>query len=95
MDEQTIALTKCWQLLVQPPAPGASSYSKVRVWVSKENGALLKCEAYGLDDRLQKTFRVVSGQKSRDGLWILKQMRIEAAAGSRSEPTYLEIDPEK
>ena len=92
--EQTILLTKCWQLVATPGA-SASSYSRVRVWVAKETGALLKCEAFGRDGKLARTFRVVSGQKTADGLWILKQMRIESATtrpGGDRTPTYLEID---
>jgi hypothetical protein len=87
--EQTILLTKCWQILVTP-GESPSTYSKVRLWVAKESDALLKCEAFGRDGKLARTFRVISGQKTKDGLWLLKQMRIEAADGAL---TYLEIDP--
>ena len=87
--EQTILLTKCWQILVTPGG-SPSTYSKVRLWIGKDSPALLKCEAFGRDGKLARTFRVISGQKSKDGLWLLKQMRIEAAAGGL---TYLEIDP--
>jgi hypothetical protein len=93
--EQTILLTKCWQILVTPPSVGASTYAKVRVWVAKDNGALLKCEAFGRDGKLARTFRVISGQKTAEGLWILKQMRIESAnprPGGDRKPSYLEID---
>jgi outer membrane lipoprotein-sorting protein len=91
--DQTIMMTKSWQLLVQPPSAGNSSYSKVRLWIGKENGALLKAEAYGRDGKLARIFRVVSGQKLDDGLWILKSMRIESMTSSRGDrtPTYLEI----
>jgi hypothetical protein len=91
--DQTIMMTKSWQLLVQPPSAGGSSYSKVRLWIGKENGALLKAEAYGRDGKLARVFRVVSGQKLDDGLWILKSMRIESMTSSRGDrtPTYLEI----
>jgi hypothetical protein len=93
--EQTITLTKCWQLLVQPPSANASSYGKVRLWVAQESGALMKAEAFGRDGKLARTYRVVSGQKTADGLWMLKQMRIESATpkpGGDRSPTYLEID---
>jgi len=91
--DQTIMMTKSWQILAQPPGAGSSSYSKVRLWVGKENGALLKAEAYGRDGKLERVFRVVSGQKLDDGLWILKSMRIESMTSSRGDrtPTYLEI----
>lgn len=93
--EQAILLTKCWQLVVTPGSSG-SAYSKVRVWIAKDSPALLKCEAFGRDGKLARLFRVVSGQKTKDGLWILKSMRIESATtrtGGDRTPTYLEIDP--
>jgi hypothetical protein len=91
--DQTIMMTKSWQILVQPPSPGSSSYGKVRLWIGKENGALLKAEAFGRDGKLARVFRVVSGQKLEDGLWILKSMRIESMTSARGDrtPTYLDI----
>ena len=91
--DQKILLTDSWQVLVQPPSAGSSSYSKVRLWIGKDNGALLKAEAFGRDGKLARLFRVVSGQKLDDGLWILKSMRIESMTTARGDktPTYLEI----
>jgi hypothetical protein len=91
--DQKILLTDSWQVLAQPPSPAASSYGKVRLWIGKDNGAMLKAEAYGRDGKLARLFRVVSGQKLDDGLWILKSMRIESMTSSRGDrtPTYLEI----
>ena len=43
------------ELLVQPPNAGASSYSKVRLWVAQESGALMKAEAYGRDGKPART----------------------------------------
>jgi hypothetical protein len=90
---QKILLTDSWQVLVQPPSTGSSSYSKVRLWIGKENGAMLKAEAFGHDGKLARLFRVVSGQQLDDGLWILKSMRIETMTSARGDktPTYLEI----
>jgi hypothetical protein len=96
--EQTIALTKCWKLMVKPPTAAASTYSQVRIWSAKNTGALMKCEAFAPDGKLARIFTVVSGQKSRDGLWMLKQMRIEGVASRSSgdrEPTYIEIDSDR
>jgi hypothetical protein len=91
--EQTILLQKCWQLLLRP-AGTPSRYTRVRVWIAQENGALLKAETFGPDDRLARTFRVISGQKTPDGLWVLKSLRIEpAGARSGTDRTYLELDP--
>jgi hypothetical protein len=93
--EQTIMLTKCWQIITTPPASEGSRYRRVRVWIAKDTGALMKAEAFGPDDRLLRTFTVRSGQKTSDGLWMLKQMRIETATarpGGDRTPTYIEID---
>lgn len=91
--DQVIMLTPSWEVHVQPPSPGASSYSKVHLLIGKDNGALLKAEAFGRDGKLARIFRVVSGKKLDDGLWILKSMRIESmgARGGDRNPTYLEI----
>jgi hypothetical protein len=58
----------------------------------------MQAEAYDRADRFARRFKVLSGQKTSDGLWMLKQMRIEAANALRRTdftPTYLEIDKPK
>lgn len=92
--EQTMILQKCWIVRVQPPGRNDSQYAKVKLWIAKENGALMQAEAFSPEGKLARRFKVISGQKTSDGLWILKQMRIETPAGNRSQdrtPTYLEI----
>ena len=91
--EQTMLLRKCWKVAAEPASRDDSQYSRVMLWVEKESGALLQAEAFDDTGRLAKRFKVVSGQKI-NGLWFLKQMRIEAPAGAGSKdrtPTYLEI----
>jgi hypothetical protein len=92
--EQTMLLQKCWIIRVEPGARGDSQYGKVDLWISKKNGALLQAEAFDPAGKLARKFKVISGQPLGDGLWILKEMRIESFTG-RSEdrtPTYLEIE---
>jgi len=91
--EQTIAATKCWQVLCVPSAPSDSPYSKVRVWVGKSDGALRKAEMFNREGKLARSFLVYNVQKAEDGQWLLKSMRIQAA-GARS-PSYIEIDKPK
>lgn len=89
-----IMVTQCWEVLCEPAAKSDSQYSKVRVWIAKETGALMKAEAFGHNGKLARTFTVRSGQKI-DGVWLLKQMRIESFDAGRSAdraPTYLEVD---
>jgi hypothetical protein len=93
--EQTMVLTKCWIVRVEPPAKNDSQYGKVKLWISKADGALMQAEAYHGSGQLARRFKVLSGQKTEDGLWMLKQMRIETIGGPRRNdltPTYLEID---
>ena len=93
--EQTMVLTKCWIVRVEPPARNDSQYGKVKLWISKNDGALMQAEAYDQSGKLARRFKVLSGQKADDGSWMLKQMRIESATPGRSgdrTPTYLEID---
>jgi hypothetical protein len=90
-----MVLQKCWIVRVKPPAKNESQYGKVKLWISKADGALMQAEAYDRGDRFARRFKVLSGQKTSDGLWMLKQMRIEAASSLRRTdftPTYLEID---
>ena len=96
--EQIMVLTKCWIVRVEPPTKNDSQYSKVKLWISKNDGALMQAEAFDRDGRFARRFKVLSGQKTDEGLWMLKQMRIEAASiSSRTDasPTYLEIDKPK
>jgi len=92
--EQTMLLQKCWIVRVEPGPRGDTQYSKVDLWISKKTGAMMQAEAFDLAGKLSRRFKVLSGQSLGDGLWILKEMRIESFGG-RSQartPTYLDID---
>jgi outer membrane lipoprotein-sorting protein len=90
--EQTILTMKCWQVLCVPPAKSSSPYGKVRIWVEKNSGALLKAEMFsqGDNDKPVRSFLAMSVQKTEDGQRLLKSMRI-LAKGARS-PSYIDID---
>ncbi len=92
--EQTMLLQKCWIIRVEPGARGDSQYGKVDLWISKKNGALMQAEAFDAAGKLSRKFKVISGQPVGDGLWMLKEMRIESMQGRSSDrtPTYLDID---
>ena len=93
-----MVLQKCWIVRVEPPAKNDSQYSRVKLWISKGDGALMQAEAFDHDGKFARRFKVLSGQKTDAGLWMLKQMRIEAATlNGRADatPTYLEIDKPK
>jgi hypothetical protein len=96
--EQTMLLQKCWIIRVEPGTRADSQYGKVDLWISKKNGALMQAEAFDPAGKLARKFKVISGQPIGDGLWMLKEMRIEAMEGGRSvdrAPTYLDIDKPK
>jgi Outer membrane lipoprotein-sorting protein len=83
----------CWKLRLRPPSKKDSQYGVMLVWIEKESGALLEADAFDWDGKMAKRFKVISAQKL-DGVWLLKQMRIESfdAGKLRSgPPTYLEI----
>src|SRR6476620_2384825 len=91
--ENTVRTVDCWKLEMKAPSR-QSQYSNVWLWVGKENGALMKMEAYDWNAKLSKYFEVESGQKI-DGRWFLKQMRIEErdpGTGKVKNRTYLEIN---
>jgi Outer membrane lipoprotein-sorting protein len=90
--ENEIRTVKCWKLEMKAPSR-QSQYSNVWLWVGKENGALMKIEAYDWNAKLAKRFEVVSGQKIEDR-WFLKEMRIEEmdpSTGKVRTRTYLDI----
>lgn len=90
--ENEIRTVDCWKLEMKAPSR-QSQYSNVWLWVGKENGALMKMEAYDWNAKLAKRFEVVSGQKI-EGRWFLKEMRIEEmdpATGKLKTRTHLDI----
>jgi hypothetical protein len=90
--ENEIRTVACWKLEMKAPSR-QSQYSNVWLWVGKDNGALMKMEAYDWNAKLAKRFEVVSGQKI-EGRWFLKEMRIEEidpATGKVKTRTHLDI----
>jgi Outer membrane lipoprotein-sorting protein len=87
--EETLLTRHCWKVDVQPGA-AESQYSHVLVWIA--DGALLQAEAYDKAGKLVRRFKVIRVQKI-EGLWMLKEMRIEAP--KEATPTYLEITGEE
>ncbi len=93
--EQTMVLQKCWIVRVEPAAANDSQYGSVKLWIAKNSGALMQAEAYNPAGKFVRRFKVISGQKTDEGLWILKEMRIEWVGRGQSAdrtPTYLEIN---
>jgi len=81
-----------WKLQVQAPRKG-SQYGVALLWIDKESGALLRIEGYDKQGKPLRTFEVVSAQKI-DGVWLLKQMRVETLIPETRRVTrrdYLEI----
>lgn len=92
LGEETIRSFKAYQIEIPAP-PGQSQYGVVRVWIARDNGAILRIEGYDTDGRLSKRFEIVSAQKL-DGQWMLKQMRIERIDPETRKVTgrtYLEV----
>jgi hypothetical protein len=90
--EETVKTRRCWKIDLQAPS-GEPVYGVTRVWVDKESGAILRIEGYDKQGLLLRRFEVVSAQKI-DGLWMLRQMRIESFPPGESSPTsrvYLEV----
>ena len=92
LGEESVRSRKAWKIELQ--AWGTSSqYGVARLWIDQESGALLRIEGYNRDGRLLRRFEVVSAQKI-DGLWMLKQMRVETLdpqSGKTVDRTYLEV----
>ena len=91
--EETIATRSAWKIDLQAPA-SEPLYGVARVWIDKENGAIIKMEGFDKKGLLLRRFEVISIQQI-DGLYMLKQMRIESFAPGNSHDVlsrnYLEI----
>lgn len=90
--EETVKTRPCWKIDLQAPAD-EPIYGVARVWIDKESGALLRIEGYDKKGLLLRRFEIVSAQKL-DGLWMLRQMRIERFLPGDSSPksrAYLEV----
>jgi hypothetical protein len=92
--EQTMLLQRCWIVRVAPGPRGDTQYDKVDLWIGKKTGALMQAEAFDPAGKLVRRFKVISGQPLGEGLWILKEMRIESFTGHAQDrtPTYLDIE---
>jgi hypothetical protein len=90
--EEKVSIRPCWKIDLQAPA-GEEIYGVARVWIDKEFGGILKIEGFDKKGLLLRRFLVISPQKI-DGLWMLKQMRIESFEPGKPEPIsrrYLEV----
>ena len=90
--DQNIRSRQAWKMDLQAPS-GEPLYGVARVWIDKESGAILRIEGYDKKGQLLRRFEVVSAQKI-EGLWMLKQMRIESFTAGKSQPAnrrYLEV----
>jgi len=90
--EETVKTRPAWKIDLQSPS-SEPLYGVARVWIDKESGAILRIEGYDKKGLLLRRFEIVSAQKI-DGLWMLKQMRIESFKPGNSDPIsrrYLEV----
>ena len=92
--QETVLLQNCWLVRVHPGGRGDTQYGTVDLWISKKTGALMQAQAYDAAGKLVRKFKVISGQPIGDGLWILKEMRIESFTGRTEDktPTYMDIE---
>lgn len=90
--EETIKTRPAWKIDLQAPSD-ESVYGVARIWIDKESGAILRIEGYDKKSLLLRRFEIISAQKI-DGLWMLKQMRIESFEPGSPDPIsrrYLEV----
>jgi hypothetical protein len=90
--EETVKTRPAWKIDLQAPSD-EPVYGVARIWIDKESGAILRIEGYDKKGLLLRRFEIISAQKI-DGLWMLKQMRIESFEPGNSDPIsrrYLEV----
>jgi Outer membrane lipoprotein-sorting protein len=91
LDSDVIATRSSWEVEILPPAGTATQYSKVKVWLAKEDNALMKMEAFDSNGKLVRKYVARSFMK-RDGYWFLKQMEITGPGTGAKRITILELD---
>ena len=67
----------------------------MKIWIDKENMALLQVEGFNWSGQKVKRFEVVKVQKDKEiGMWLLEKMRVETIDQNRNrkEKTYMEMD---
>ncbi len=93
LGEENVRTRQTWKLEIQAPR-GQSQYGVARIWIEKSNGAIMRIDGFDKQGRLMKRFLVASVQKI-DGLWMLKNMRIDeydsAESGKVISRTNLEV----
>ncbi len=89
IDSDTIAGRSCWQVEIVPPKDTTTQYSKVTVWLAKDDNALMMMEARDASGKLLRKYAVRTFMK-RNGFWFLKQMEITDPGSKRT--TFLELD---
>ena len=88
LGDEIILARDSWVIELVPPGAGVSQYSKVKVWISKGENAVMKMESFDSSGRSVRKYTVRSVMK-RDDYWFLKQMEI--SGGGARKPTYLEL----
>jgi len=90
--QETVKTRPCWKIDLQAPSD-EPLYGVARVWIDQEFGGILKIEGYDKKGLLLRRFELISPQKI-DGLWMLRQMRIESFLPGNPSPlsrVYLEV----
>ena len=88
LGDEIILARDSWVIELVPPTAGASQYSKVKVWISKGENAVMKMESFDSAGKSVRKYTVRSVMK-RDDFWFLKQMEI--SGGGARKPTFLEL----
>jgi len=88
-----ISARRCWKVEVRPDSVNDSQYSRVMLWIGRDDGALMRAESYDGSGRMVRRFTVISFMK-RSGCWLMRRMRIEHPdpRDKYPQPTYLEIE---
>ncbi len=93
LGDEVFQSRSCWKVEARPLTANESLYSRVVVWIGKDDGALWKAESYDAKDKWMRRFSVREVMKD-NGIWLLKKMRIESAEGrvTDPQPTWLQVD---
>lgn len=74
--EESIRTFDCYIINVNAPANTKSTYSNVKIWISKKSHLMLKAEGYNAKNKLVRRLWIKSCKKIKDQ-WMIKDMEIQ------------------
>jgi len=74
--EESIRTFDCYIIKVNAPENSDSTYSSVKIWISKKSHLMLKADGYNANNKLERRLWIKSCKKINEQ-WMIKDMEIQ------------------